>query len=195
MIRLDVVRRGHALKHKVMLGLGKLVIGADPPDIMRILFHRHGFFGKPAGLLTHEVLRGASEWTVGERELFATYVSSKNQCRFCTGAHAAVAGRAIGDGVVAEVLATGDSPSLSPKARAILPFIAKLTVEPNKMVPADLGALRSAGLTDDAILDAAYVVMLFCMYNRIVDAVGCEPLDPKQIVAVSKMLLEKGYEL
>jgi uncharacterized peroxidase-related enzyme len=194
-IRLEVVRRGHALKHKLMLGVGKLVLGAEPPDIMRILFHRYRFFGKPVGLLTHAVLRGPSDWTVGERELLATYVSAKNRCRFCTGAHAAVAGRAIGEGVVAEVLANGDSPSLSPKARAVLPFVAKLTAEPEKVALADLETLRRAGVSDDGILDAAYVVMLFCMYNRIVDAVGCEPLDPKQLVVASKMLLEKGYDL
>jgi hypothetical protein len=30
----------------------------------------------------HEALRGPSEWSVGERELFAAYTSKLNHCRF-----------------------------------------------------------------------------------------------------------------
>jgi uncharacterized peroxidase-related enzyme len=195
MIRLEAVRTGHALKHKLMLGLGRFLIGAQPPDIMRILFHRHEFWGKPVGLLTQAVLRGASEWTVGERELFAALVSARNQCRFCTGAHAAIASRAIGGVDVLEIIEGRGRAALSPKVQAILPFIEKLTLEPDTVSPADVEELRAAGISRDAILDAAYVVMLFCMYNRIVDAIGCEPMEAEQLVHVSKVLLEKGYDL
>ncbi len=59
----------------------------------------------------------------------------------------------------------------------------------------DMEPLEAAGISREAILDAAYVVMLFCMYNRIVDAVGCETMDPTQVVHVAKMLLDKGYDL
>jgi len=37
------------------------------------------------------ILRGASPLTVGERELLAAYVSGLNACRFCFGAHSAIA--------------------------------------------------------------------------------------------------------
>jgi uncharacterized peroxidase-related enzyme len=195
MIRLDVVRRGHGIKHKLMLGLGKMVIGADPPDILRVLFHRHAFWGKPAGALTHAVLRGPSEWSVGERELFATYVSAKNACRFCTTSHQGIAGRALGQAFVDQVISTGDAPALSDKARVALPFLEKLTLEPEKVTAADLEPLRRARVSTDAIVDLAYIVMLFCMYNRIVDAFGCEPVAADQLAAVAKMLLEKGYDL
>ncbi|MGH7438208.1 MAG: carboxymuconolactone decarboxylase family protein [Polyangiaceae bacterium] len=195
MIRLDVVRRGHGLKHKLMLGLGRLVIGADPPDILRVLFHRHDLWGKPVGVLTDAVLRGPSEWSVGERELFATYVSAKNACRFCTVAHQGIAGQALGKELVDRVVATGDAPGLSDKARVALPFVEKLTLEPERVTAADLEPLRRAGISNDAIVDLAYVVMLFCMYNRIVDAMGCEPVPPDQVAAVAHMLLEKGYDI
>jgi uncharacterized peroxidase-related enzyme len=195
MIRLDVVRNGHAFKHKMMLGLGRFIVGAKPPDILRILFHRHAFFGKPVGLLTDAVLRGPSEWSVGERELFAAYVSTKNRCRFCAGAHAAVAARALGFDAVADTIASGSMEGLSDKVRAILPFLEKLTLDPELVDAADVRALRAAGISNEAIVDAAYVVMLFCMYNRLVDAVGCEPMDLKQLGPISKMLLEKGYDL
>ncbi|WP_434425530.1 hypothetical protein [Nannocystis pusilla] len=39
-------------------------------------------FGAPMGALFQEVLRGPSEWSIGERELFAAWVSKKNECEF-----------------------------------------------------------------------------------------------------------------
>jgi uncharacterized peroxidase-related enzyme len=194
MIRLEVVRSGHALKHKLKLALGRFMIGAQPPDIMRILFHRHDFWGKPVGALTNAVLRDDSEWTVGERELFAAWVSAKNRCRFCTGAHAEVARRALG-GLDIEGILAGKADGIAPKARLMLPLLEKLTLDPEAVGPGDIEPLTAAGVSRTAILDAAYVVMLFSMYNRIVDAIGCEPMDPKQVVHVAKVLLEKGYDL
>jgi uncharacterized peroxidase-related enzyme len=193
-IRLQVVRSGHALKHKLMLGLGRYVLGTQPPDIMRILFHRHDFWGKPVGLLTDAVLRKDSEWTVGERELFAAFVSSKNRCRFCTGAHAAVAKAALG-GLDVEGIIAGKADGIAPKARLMFPFLEKLTLDPETVGPEDVEPLMAAGISRTAIMDAAYVVMLFCMYNKIVDALGCEPMDPKQVVKIARVLLEKGYDL
>jgi uncharacterized peroxidase-related enzyme len=193
-IRLEVVRSGHGIKHKVMLGLGRFFIGAEPPDILRILFHRHDFWGKPVGLLTEAVLRGDSEWSVGERELFAAYVSTKNRCRFCAGAHAAVAQCALG-GVDVEAVLAGRGDGIGSKAHTILPFLEKLTLDPDAVGPEDVEPLKAAGISERAILDASYVVMLFCMYNRIVDAIGCEVMDPQQVVVVAKMLLDKGYDL
>lgn len=195
MIRLDVVRRGHGLKHKLVLSLGKFVVGANPPEILRVLFHRPAFWGKPAGVLTHAVLRGPSDWSVGERELFATYVSAKNACRFCTGAHRGVAGRALGQDLVDQVIASGDAPELSDKARVALPFVEKLTLEPERVTAADIEPLRRARVSTAAIVDLAYIVMLFCMYNRVVDALGCEPVPADQVAAVAKMLLDKGYDM
>jgi uncharacterized peroxidase-related enzyme len=195
MIRLQALRRGHGIKHRLMLSMSKLVVGADPPDILRILFHRPAFWGKPAGVLTHAVLRGPSDWSVGERELFATYVSSKNGCRFCTTAHQAVAGRALGQAFVNQVIATGDAPALSDKARVALPFVEKLTSSPEHIEAADLEPILRAGVSRAAIVDLAYIVMLFSMYNRVVDAFGCVPVAVDQLAAVAKMLLEKGYDM
>ena len=49
---------------------------------MRTLFYRGSFFGKPHTRHTQAVMRGPSEWSVGERELFAAFVSRVNQCEF-----------------------------------------------------------------------------------------------------------------
>jgi hypothetical protein len=50
--------------------------------VVKLLLHRPGFFGGPARRITHRVMRGPSPWSVGERELFAAFVSVQNQCPF-----------------------------------------------------------------------------------------------------------------
>jgi hypothetical protein len=54
----------------------------EPPDVLKTSLYRREFFGKPYGEVLHRVMRGESEWTVGERELFAAFTSRLNQCPF-----------------------------------------------------------------------------------------------------------------
>jgi len=49
---------------------------------VRTLLYRKEFFGGQWSALTQQVMRGPSEWTVGERETFAAVVSRFNQCVF-----------------------------------------------------------------------------------------------------------------
>ena len=51
-------------------------------DVVRTLMYRRSFFGTPWTDLTQQVMRGPSPWTVGEREIFAAFVSRLNQCVF-----------------------------------------------------------------------------------------------------------------
>jgi uncharacterized peroxidase-related enzyme len=195
-MRLENLTNGHALVQKLKLWLGPLFVGAKAPDMVRIMYYRPRFFGKTMGILTQSVMRGPSEWTVGERELFAAFVSAKNRCRFCSQAHTAIAVRAMPQEIVKATLEGDEYPeALRPKVRTILPFLEKLTVAPDNISAGDLFPLRSAGLSDAAIADAAYVCMLFCTYNRLADSLDCALMEPGQLDAVSKRLLEKGYDL
>lgn len=81
-MRLSIVERGHTFRHRVVLALMGLVVPGGPPDVVKTTRYRPDFFGNTFNALTQDVLRGPSEWTVGERELFAAFVSSLNQCRF-----------------------------------------------------------------------------------------------------------------
>lgn len=81
-MRLASVERGDRLSLKLLYAFVRLVSGFRMPDVVRTLRYRHRSFGAPHSAHTHAVLRGASEWSVGERELFAAFVSKLNQCHF-----------------------------------------------------------------------------------------------------------------
>jgi hypothetical protein len=51
-------------------------------DISLALRYRPELFGKPFSELLQQVMKGPSEWTEAERELFAAFVSARNQCPF-----------------------------------------------------------------------------------------------------------------
>lgn len=80
-MRLQRVHSGHGLRDKLMLGMMRMMMG-HAPGVVRTLMYRKDFFGAPWTKLTQQVMRGPSEWTVGERETFAAFVSRLNQCLF-----------------------------------------------------------------------------------------------------------------
>jgi hypothetical protein len=60
----------------------QIMQGEQVSDIRRVLVYRSEFFGASYSICLQDVLRGSSEWSVGERELFAAFTSQKNQCVF-----------------------------------------------------------------------------------------------------------------
>jgi hypothetical protein len=51
-------------------------------DVRRMLSYRPELLGGPFSEALQDVMRGPSEWSVGERELIAAFVSAQNQCPF-----------------------------------------------------------------------------------------------------------------
>jgi hypothetical protein len=81
-MRLQRVKTGHRLPQKLLLVVFRIVAHFEPPDVVKTLLYRPELFGRPYSRLAHTVMRGPSDWTVGERELFAAFVSRLNQCPF-----------------------------------------------------------------------------------------------------------------
>jgi hypothetical protein len=80
-MRLPAVERGR-LPDRLLYGIIRWASGFRAPDVVRTLRYRASRFGHPHSAHTHAVMRGPSEWSVGERELFAAYVSRVNDCHF-----------------------------------------------------------------------------------------------------------------
>ena len=194
MLRLETIRKPQRIKARVMTTLAPLVLGARAPDIMYVLLHREELFGRGINAWSQEVMRGPSEWSVGERELFAAWVSRKNACRFCEVSHTQVATLAIGKDVVTTVLRGERDENFSEKAFSMLPFLEKLALDPDAISETDLEGPRAAGVSDAAIEDAVHVCAIFSVMNRIVFAMGCRVMEGKQLEAAAKLLFTKGYD-
>ncbi len=81
-MRLKQLENNHRLRQKLMMLMMGLLMRVRVPDVVRTLLYRPEFFGKPFSGVTHSVMRLGREWSAGECELFAAFVSSKNQCPF-----------------------------------------------------------------------------------------------------------------
>lgn len=81
-LRLKKLRSGHAWFYKLKFKLMPKAVGFPPNDVIRTLTYRPKFFGDAFSDVVQSALRGPSFWTVAERELFAGYVSARNQCMF-----------------------------------------------------------------------------------------------------------------
>jgi len=82
MIRLECIDRGHAPDEAAMLAEIRERSGAEPLGVVKTLLYRPELFGRPFSEALHEVMRGPSDWSPGERELFAAFTSLLRQCPF-----------------------------------------------------------------------------------------------------------------
>ena len=81
-MRLKRLEHAHRLPQKLILGMIRLLQRRRAPDIVRTLFYRPEFLGRPLSEWTQAVMRGPSDWGIAERELFAAFTSRLNQCVF-----------------------------------------------------------------------------------------------------------------
>jgi hypothetical protein len=81
-VRLAVLDRGHTLGKKAVLAMIRVMSRQPVQDVIKLMLYRPEFFGGPMGLMVQEVMRGPSQWSVGDRELMAAYVSKTNECEF-----------------------------------------------------------------------------------------------------------------
>ena len=101
-----------------------IVLEEHLPGITGLLEYRKDTAG-PIRELTQILLRGDSTLTQGERELIATLVSYKNQCRFCTNAHTAAANYLYNETQTCELVKQDfETAPVSEKMKALLAIAA-----------------------------------------------------------------------
>ena len=76
---------------------------------------------------------------------------------------------------------------------ATLVFLEKLTLRPEELEPTDADAVRAAGVSDDALRDAATVCALFSMIVRLADSLGWDVPDWEAFRQRAPAMLEGGY--
>ena len=83
---------------------------------------------------------------------------------------------------------------ISEQLKAMLGLVEKLTLHPEEVQPEDMQALSEAGVSEQAILSAVYVSVLFAVYNRMADSLHFAVPPRKSFNFSAKMLLRVGYE-
>ena len=151
---------------------------------------------KPLNELAEILLHAPNSLTPAERELIATYVSSRNDCYFCQTVHGAIAAAHLdGDEDLVRCVKTDFfSANISEKLKALL-VIAGNVQKGGKHVTADnVEAARKAGASDVEIHDTVLIAAAFCMYNRYVDGLDTwQPQDEELYRQRGKKTAQEGY--
>jgi len=142
---------------------------------------------------TDWVMRGPSPLSPGLRELIGTFVSTRNQCCFCSCAHAPVAARLLGQELVDEVLRDVETSRLDAAHKELFRYVDKLVKNPAAVGPDDIHKLKEAGWSDEDIYDALTVASLFKFYNAWNHGAGVQPMTAKDYAGSGNRLITMGY--
>jgi alkylhydroperoxidase family enzyme len=94
---------------------------------------------------------------------------------------------------VGAILEAPDEANLDPKVRATLTLLEKLVRTPERVTEADVDAVRAAGVSDDAIEDAAFVCAVFTTIVRLADTFHFDVPPIEAFEQTAQMLLKLGY--
>lgn len=192
-MRLRILDSGHGFGTKALFALIRAVSRQPVLDVIKLVKYRADFYGGPMEGVTQEAMRGASTWSVGDRELMAAFIAKTNQCEFCTKAHSAVAQGAYGDRKsVSALLSDPDTAAIEEPLRSTLLMLVKLTREQAVDVD-DMRAALAAGASRRQIEDALAVCFSFNVISRLADAFGFFVPGPEAFKAGAKYLLTRGY--
>jgi AhpD family alkylhydroperoxidase len=136
---------------------------------------------RPLNALVEVLLTGPNTLTRGERELIATYVSSRNCTHYCHSIHGAVAAAHLGgdEALVKQVKTDFTQAAISSKLKALLVIA---------------GKVQQDGATDLEIHDTVLIAAAFCMYNRYVDGLGTDQPDDEALYRErGKRVARDGY--
>jgi uncharacterized peroxidase-related enzyme len=134
--------------------------------------------------------------TPGERELIATYVSSRNDCYYCQTAHGAIAAHHLGgnEQLVLDLKRDFEQADVSEKLKALLAIAGKVQIGGKNVQPEDVERARRQGATDQEIHDTVLIAAAFCMYNRYVDGLATwAPSDPAAYRERAAKVARDGY--
>lgn len=191
-MRLPILYKGLSPLQKIQTFFIHKILGFLPGPIL-ILSYRKRFLGKHFSRLIHQVLRKAEHWNIAELELFGAFISAKNACQMCTSDHQAVASQAMKSSLIKAVLEDYENAPIDEQLRMTLAFLEKLTLQPHELACEDLQPMKDIGLSDEAIVEAVEVCMIFAIMNRLVDALGFEVGgNPEK---TGDFLFKNGYKI
>ncbi len=163
------------------------------PGITGLLEYRRDS-AEPIRDLTQFLLRGPNSLTPAERELIASIVSHRNECKFCSAAHKAVTDDLLGECETSEkVLEDIDHAPVTDKMKALLHIAALVQISGKAVTHEAIEKAKQAGASDVEIHDTVLIAALFCLYNRYVDGLSTgTPTGPEFYKGLAARI-SKGY--
>lgn len=126
-----------------------------------------------------------------QRAILVTSAASALGDSYCSLAWGGKLAGAAEPSLAAEVLGGGEA-GLNDQERALARWARKVVSDPNGTAPADLQALRDAGLSDEQVFAVTTFVALRLAFSTINDALGAQPdsglidaLPPEVVKAVT----------
>ena len=194
-MRLDILDHGHSRQNLIALRVMRVLAGAEPDDVIKMSMYRPGFFGRPWINLLRTVMRGESDWSPGERELFGAFTSRLNACPYCVGIHLGTTALMLDKTITVERLDNWREGGFEPRVAATLELLEKVTRSPDTLVPGDTEKVRAAGVSDAAIVDALTVCFIFNTVNRLANALNFEWASQTDALKEAAILKRIGYQL
>ena len=152
---------------------------------------------RPLRELAEVLLRGPGSLSSAEREMIATFVSTRNDCYFCQTSHRAAAAHHAGGNYELVDAVRFDYPNapVSARLKTLLKIAGKVQQGGKNVTPEDISLARQEGATDLEIHDTVLIAAAFCMYNRYVDGLATyTPMDnPKLYDEMGSRMAHEGY--
>ena len=153
---------------------------------------------RPMRELAHILLHtaGNESFSSRDRELIASFVSSRNTCYFCQTSHGAAAAHLNGGdaSLVDSVCSDFRTAPISDKLKALLAIAEQVQIDGKRVTKTLVEAALNCGATDIEIHDTVLIAAAFCMYNRYVDGLATwQPRDAQMYSQMGKRMAEEGY--
>jgi len=153
---------------------------------------------KPMRELAHILLHtsGNEGFSSRDRELIASFVSSRNTCYFCQSSHGAAAAYLSGGdaNLVDEVCRDFRTAAISEKLKALIAIAEQVQIDGKRVTKELAEEARKRGASDIDIHDTVLIAAAFCMYNRYVDGLATwQPRDTAVYTQMGKRMAEEGY--
>jgi uncharacterized peroxidase-related enzyme len=194
-VRLSALEHGQPPIPRVVIRLANV---ASPPgldDVAKTSMYRPAFFGREWIALLRSVMRGPSEWSPGERELFAAFVAKLNRCPFCVGVHTGTATLGLGLEIDEARLDAWPEVRFGPRVDAMLAFLERATTNPGDLSTRDASAVLATGVSHAGIRDALHVAYIMNVVNRLANAFDFSYGDEHGRLTSARALHRLGYRL
>ncbi|HEX2179822.1 MAG TPA: carboxymuconolactone decarboxylase family protein [Actinomycetota bacterium] len=194
-MHLSVLESGQRRRARAAMWLAANVGRSPIDDVGKASLYRPELFGRSWLALVRAVLRGPSEWTAGERELFAAFVSRTNRCSYCTAVHSRMASLGLGHPIPVEAIDSWRSAGFDPKIMAVFGLLEAAALGPEAVGKEHIDAIRGEGVSDGAISDVLYLAFVFNLVNRLADALGFSWSSDEETIKGARVLDRIGYKM